>query len=122
MALGAEVGGWPALSFGLKKADRCPVVKLSTLCVTNFADAREGFWGESIRLKSCSVNGSALREQRKYFAAVATDKGVFSLPAGIDVEAHSPCCHSAILARGLGVVNFIFPRGVSHEVLSILWK
>ncbi len=120
MARWAKVGLRPAICLAAKQMPRRPMMIFSTFRTANFTDK-----GKLKRVKLLYFNIGffhclPLSKSRYSLFAIGTIKRIFRIPARVNIEANPPHFLAAMLTWKNRVVNFIFPRGISHETLSFL--
>lgn len=80
---------------------------------------------ERVKLPDFDVgffNSFPTRKPRNSFAAIHAVERVFRIATGINVMPNSPCFYTAVFAWVIGVGNVIFPGGICHEAMPILWQ
>lgn len=116
----AEKGLRPAFGLIAEEMERCPVMVFSPFSTADLTNKLELKRIKLFDFDVGSFNCFALCKPRYTFTTVHAIERVFRISSGINVMANCPSLDTAMLARLVRVVNFIFPRGICHEAMPIL--
>jgi hypothetical protein len=94
----------------------------SAFSSTNLAYEWEQKWVKLFYFDVRVFNGFPFCEARDSFPAVKAIKRIFRVSPCINVVTYAPSSSTTVFAWVLGIFDFIFPRGISHESMPILWQ
>ena len=116
----AKVRSWTAACLIAKQMIGRPMMIFGTLRAADFTNEWQVHWMELLNVNIGSLNSLAFRIPLCATAAPNTNKWVLRVASGVDIEADAPPKTTAVFAGVGWILNFIFPRGIDHEILPVL--